>query len=238
MSFSQSGVSGVDVQADGPDLFIVWDSEAPEGTVFQVYVNGRLSWYGTARQCHAPIPAGALGCNIWVDVGTVDPAEAQVDFSSGLASQSVGGSTPQLSWSGGTYLDPSGLDDVQGFRVYRSDSPGAPVDWSAPVDDVPAYPGGWICDGFGLGGFGLGGFGRSASSYVWTSGGLPSGVWQFAVVPYDHEGNNRGTGQTVSVTVAAAPLPPAPAADGTRLAYSYSGPDTRLVTLSWLPSPS
>jgi hypothetical protein len=238
MAFSQSAISGVDVQADGPELFISWNSQAPRGTFFQAYVDDRLAWYGTARRCHVPVPAGASGRNVWVNVATVDPSEARKDFSSGLASQSSGGPRVQLSWAGGTYLDPFGADDVQGFRVYRGASPGAPVDWSAPVADFPAYPGGWVCDGYGLGGFGLGGFGRSASTYLWTSGGLTLGVWQFTVVPYDHTGNNRGLGQAASVNVTAAPLPPAPAADGSRLTYSYSGPGTRQVTLAWMPSPS
>ncbi len=238
MAFSQSGISGVNVQADGPELFVGWASPAPQGTVFQVYADGRLAWYGTARRCHVPIPAGASGRNVWVDVATVDPGEAQRDFSSGLASLSQGGPRVRLSWAGGTYLDTSGLDDVQGFRIYRGAAPGAPVDLSAPVGDVPAYPGGWVCDGFGLGGFGLGGFGRSASAYAWTATGLTGGVWQFAVVPYDHAGNDRGAGQTVSVTVTAAPRPPAAPARGPRLASTYSGPATRRVTLKWLPSPS
>jgi hypothetical protein len=238
MAFSQSVISGVAVQADGPEIFITWQSSAPDGTIFQVYVDHRLSWFGSARRCHAPIPPGLPGRNIWVDVGTVAPAEAGTDFSAGLASLVRGSGSPQLSWLGGTYLDTSGRDDLQGFRIYRSDSAGGPIDLSAPVDEVPAYPGGWICDGFGLGGFGLGGFGRAATEYAWTSESLPAGVWQFGVVPYDREGNNRGTGQTVGVTVNAPPRPPAPSADGSRLTYSYSGPATRQVTLNWLPSPS
>jgi hypothetical protein len=102
------------------------------------------------------------------------------------------------------------------------------VDWSAPVDEVPAYPGGWVSDGFGL----------SATPYVWSTIGLASGVWLFAVVPFDTAGNNRGTGQTVSLTASAAPLPPGPDAGGRRLTYTYSGPGTRQVTLNWLASPS
>ncbi len=238
MAFSQSGITGVNVQADGPELLIQWTSSAVQGTFFQVYVDTRLAWYGTARQCYAPIPAGASGRNVWVDVATVDPAEAPLDFSSNLASLSQGGPLVQLSWTGGTYLDPTGLDDLQGFRIYRGDTPGAAVDMTAPVGDIPAYPGGWICDGFGLGGFGLGGFGRSSSSYTWKSVGLTSGSWQFVVVPYDHQGKNRGAGQTVSVTVTASPRPPAAPPSGPRLTYSYSGPDSRQVTINWLPSPS
>jgi hypothetical protein len=238
MAFSQSGISGVIVQSDGPELLIDWVSPSPEGTIFQVYVERRLSWFGTSRRCHVPIPAGGAGRNIWVEVATVGAGEAHSDYSSSLSGPGHGGSQTLLSWLGGTYLDPSGLDDIRGFRIYRSASPGEMVDWTRPIDEVPAYPGGWVSDGFGLGGFGLGGFGRSANSYNWTSAALPGGVWQFAVVPYDKAGNNRGTGQTVVVAVNSAPRPPAPAADGKRLSYSYSGPATRQVTLNWLASPS
>lgn len=238
MAFSQSGITGVSVLADGPDLLIRWGSVSPQGTVFQVYVDHRLSWFGTSRMCSVPVPSGAKGRNTWVDVGTVTAESAQQDFSAALASQGQGGTRARLTWTGGTYLDPSGRDDIRGFRIYRGSSPGGPVDWSAPVDEVPAYPGGWVSDGFGLGGFGAGGFGRSSTSYVWTSANQPSGTWRFAVVPCDKAGNNRGTGQTVGLTVTAAPRPPAPSPGGTRLTYSYSGPATRQLTLNWLASPS
>jgi hypothetical protein len=238
MPLSQSLINGVTAQADGPDLLIAWNTPAPEGTVFQVYVDHRLSWFGTSRRCHVPVPAGSTGRNVWVDVGTVGGGEAHTDFSTSLASLNQGAAAVELSWSGGTYLDPTGQDDVQGFRIYQSPGPNAPVDLSAPVDDVPAYPGGWISDGFGLGGFGQGGFGRAANSYVWPAGSLASGTWQFQVVPYDRSGTQRGPGQAVSLSVTAAPRPPARGADGRRLTYTYSGPATRQVTLSWLASPS
>jgi len=239
MAFSQSAVSDVKVRADGADLFITWASTAPQGAFFQVYVNARLSWSGTARACHSPTPPVGAGGNVWVDVGTVAADEVRTDFSAGLASLAAGGGVTRLSWLGGTYLDPTGGDDLRGFHVYRSAAPGGPVDLAAPVDAVPAYPGGWVCDGFGLGGFGLGGFGRAATLYRWTSPGLAGGVWQFAVVPFDKAGDDRGPGQTLGVTVAAAPGPPAALTPGgARLSYAYSGPADRRVTLSWLPSPS
>ena len=87
-----------------------------------------------------------------------------------------------MSWAGGTYLDPTGRDDVRGFRIYGSDAPGGPVDYATPLDTVAAYPGGWVSDGFGMGGFGSGGFGRAATTYQWQSDPLAPGVWQFAVV--------------------------------------------------------
>lgn len=238
MAFSQSGISEVDVATEGSELFISWVSPVLQGVMFQVYVDHRLAWYGTKRSCHSPIPTGVRGRNIWVDVGSVLPSEAQRDFSASLSSLSLGGPQNSLKWLGGTYLDTSGNDDLQGFRIYRGVTPGSPVDWSSPIVEVPAYPGGWISDGFGLGGFGLGGFGRAANTYVWTLASMSSGTWNFAVVPFDKAGNNRGNGQNVTVIVTAAPMPPSTSAFGKRLAYVYFGPSTRQLALNWSASPS
>jgi hypothetical protein len=198
----------------------------------------RLAWFGPALRCAVPTPADASGRNTWVDVGVVDPGEATVDFSSSLASLANGAGKVQLTWTGGTYLDPSGQGNVQGFQIYQSPSANTPVDLSAPVDQVAAYPGGWVSDGFGQGGFGQGGFGQSANTYAWSPGFLPSGVWQFTIIPNDWAGNNRGSGQTIPVTIAVPPRPPASPEVGNRLNYSYSGSGTMQVTLSWLASPS
>ena len=237
MSFSQATISDVRVDQDGPELFVSWSSTAP-GSCYQVYVDRRLSWSGLARRCHIPLPPGSSGRNVWIDVGTVALQEATIDFSAQLPTSSSLTTRALLTWNGGTYLDPTGLDDVRGFLVYASPVAGAAVDFAGVPATISAYPGGWISDGFGLGGFGDGGFGRSASTYQWESDFLASGVWSFAVVPYDHAGNARGTGQMAGVTIREAPLPPAVSASGVRLAYQYSGPSSRLATLTWQPSPS
>jgi hypothetical protein len=238
MAFSQWNISGVDVQSDGVELFVNWASPAPQGTTFQVYLDRRLAWNGTSRRCHLPIPAGASGRNVWVYVVSVDPGEATHDYSANLAATSGGCELVQLSWLDGTYLDPSGQGDVRGFRIYRGPAPGAPPTRTTPVGTVAAYPGGWVSDGFGLGGFGLGGFGFASTTYDWVTLIPPAGAWQYAVVPYDSAGNDRGQGQTITVSSSSAPRPPAQSSTGSRLSYSYSGPATRLVTLTWLPSPS
>jgi hypothetical protein len=238
MPFSQASVSDVRVVADGPELFVCWSTTAPSGTRYQVYVNKRLAWSGRSTRCHVPFPVPSAGWNLWVDVGTVDPADATTDFSSSLPAPTGLSTRAQLSWLGGTYLDPTGNDDVRGFRIYGPDTPGGAVDYTTILATIPAYPGGWITDGFGLGGFGQGGFGRAATSYQWESGPLASGAWTFAVVPYDAAGNARPPGQVATVTIAEAPLPPAAAADGTLLSYNYNGPTARTATLTWLPSPS
>ena len=139
---------------------------------------------------------------------------------------------------GGTYLDPTGLDDIQSFHIYQSPAPGTPVALTTAVDRVIAYPGGWINDGFGKGRFGDGGFGRAATLYEWQSGSLASGVWQFSVVPVDKAGNVQGGGQPVSVIINAAPRPPAMDANWSRLTSAYEGPANPQITLNWLTSPS
>jgi hypothetical protein len=238
MPFSQASVSNVQVAADGPDLFVSWSSTAAAGTLYQVYVNKRLAWSGLSTRCYVPLPVPSSGWNIWIDVGTVDAAEATVDFSASLPTTTGLSTRAQLSWLGGTYLDPTGGDDVRGFRIFGSDSPGGAVDYTSALATIHAYPGGWISDGFGLGGFGQGGFGRAANAYQWESGPLASGRWTFAVVPYDTAGNVREPGQIATVTIVEAPMPPAAAADGTLLSYSYAGSSVRTATLTWLPSPS
>lgn len=238
MAFSQSSITQITVQQNGPDLFVTWGSKATAGTVYQVYVDHRLSWFGPSLRCQVPTPSDASGRNTWIDVGTVDPGEDSVNFSSSLGSLAQGIGKVQLSWCGATYLDPSGQGDVSGFSIYQSPSPNTAVNLTTPVDQVAAYPGGWISDGYGLGGFGGGGFGQSATSYSWTPGFLASGVWQFAIIPYDQAGNNRGSGQTVIVTVAVPPRPPALSASGNRLSYTQTGAEAGQVTLSWLASPS
>jgi hypothetical protein len=238
MAFSQTSITDVRVVANGPDLFIAWSSTALAGTTFQVYVDRRLAWYGVSRRCHVPIPAAGIGRNIWVEIGTVATNEPTRNYSSSLIAPGGRTEWAQLSWSGGSYLDPTGKDDIQGFWIYQSPTPGTPVNRIATVDAVIAYPGGWINDGFGKGGFGGGGFGRAATLYGWQSGPLGSGVWQFVVIPFDKAGNSQGVGQLVTVTISAAPNPPAMNASGDRLTLAYAGPSIPQLTLNWLPSPS
>jgi hypothetical protein len=238
MAFSQSLISDVSALQDGPEIYVSWTSSAPPGTTFQVYVDRRLTWYGPGTFCHIPIPADSQARNVWIEVGTVGPGEGPRDFSQGLSGPGGTGPRAILTWLGGSYLDPTGHDDVRSFKIYQSSAPGGPVNFGTAVATIAVYPGGTLTDGFGLGGFGSGGFGRAASSYSWTSDPLGSGAWTFAVVPYDHAGNAQGTPGTTSVTIAAAPRPPAGDANGDRLTYSYAGPATRQVALNWLASPS
>jgi hypothetical protein len=220
MAFSQTGITDVRVMANGTDLFVAWSATSPEGSTFQVYADRGLAWSGTARRCHVPMPSGVVGRNIWVEVGTVGAGEPTRDYSASLVAPGGRSERAQLSWAGGTYLDPTGRDDIQGFRICRGPTPGEPV------------------DGFGKGGFGGGGFGRAATLYQWRSGPLSSGIWQFAVLAVDKAGNTLSVPRPVALTIAAAPRPPAMTPGGSRLMSAYAGPAGRQLTLNWLPSPS
>jgi hypothetical protein len=231
MPFDQSSITEVLPPVwDASVLQIEWISTAPLGTVFQVYINRVLTWHGTSRWVSITMPKS----QVRIDIGAVLPAEATTDFSSLLP---VAPSPyALLSWMGGSYLDPTGNDDVTGFRVYGASSPGGSIDMTSPMAKIPAYPGGIITDGFGLGGFGQGGFGRAASNYSWTSPYLDSGIWSFAVVSVDAAGN-AGAPAVTSVSISAPPRPPAAFADGSRLRCTYNQKN-QTVTLYWQASPS
>jgi hypothetical protein len=228
--FDQSTITDVKPPVwDGSAILLEWTSSAPDGTVFQVYLDRVLAWHGTSHWVTLPMPASRTR----IDIGTVGPGEATTDFSASLpTSPSL---RARLSWLGGSYLDPSGNDDVAGFQVFSEPTPGAGIDYGSPLAEVPTYPGGILTDGFGLGGFGEGGFGRAASAYSWTSPALGPGTWSFAVTSFDAAGN-LGTPMITAVPIDAPPRPPAAFPDGSRLHLAYD-PGTRAATLSWQPSP-
>lgn len=226
MSFSQSAISDPQVSRDGVDMVVSWSSSAPAGTVHQVYVNRILAWHGTASRARLPWPASLS----FVDIGTVDDGVGRTNYASSLTSGSA--NRANLTWLGGTYLSPN----IDHYAIYSGTTPGGSVSFTAPVGTVPAYIGPVITDGYGVGGYGGGGYGAAASSYSWTSRPLAPGVWSFAVVPVDIAGLATGSPSTTTVTIVGPPNPPAPFADGTRLAYSLN-PTTHVPVLSWLASP-
>ena len=226
MGFDQSSI--VEVLAPiyrAAETRLSWTSTAPQGTFFQVYLDGRLAWWGTARSCS--LPTGSSVAH--VDVGAVGAGEERTSFAASLPPRPS--RRVLLTWSGGTYLDPS----LEGFAVYQGVAPSQPPDMAAPVATVNAYPSGLIQDGFGVGGFGQGGFGQSAGDYSWTSPPLDAGWWGFAVAASAQ--GDSGSATTVWTLVAAPPRPPAPASDGSRLRYVHNA-TAGTITLSWNPSPS
>ena len=233
MSFDQSTILEVVPKIEHGDRRISWTSSSPDGSIFQVYLDGVLAWTGTSRTCKVPKPGS--GRSIQIDVGVVTPDARSRSFGRSLPRVSGTGRTVTLTWEGGTYLSPDD-DDVAGFHVYRSTSAGGTVDYSTTYATVPAYIQGIVDDGFGEGGFGEGGFGRSATYYTWVDPAqLPNGVWSYGVKAFDAAGN-ESTVATYAATVTGPPSPPAANPAGVRLTYTYNA-TTRVATLSWLASP-
>lgn len=202
MAFSQTAIQGVNPPIySGGDLLVSWIGTLPAGQAWQVYLDQNLSWNGTTNRCRIPWPPAAVR----IDIGSVPMADAMTSFSASLPRAPA--DKVELSWLGGTFLDPLG-GDVAGFHVYGEAQPGGGIDFTSPLANITAYIGGIVTDGFGLGGFGLGGFGMSASSYSWKSGPLTSGTWHYAVIAYDSAGN-EGAKAFWSGDVEVPPQPPA-----------------------------
>lgn len=221
-----TAITDVATRPDGAELWISWNTTAPAGTLFQVYLDRRLYWRGTDRSLVIPWPRQ----RVRIDVGSVGAGEGNVDYSGSLPSDPVPPDRVTLTWQGGDWQGP----DLAGFGVYSSATPGGAVDYTRQIGFVPATVAGVDLGGYGFGGYGEGGYGQSAAAYSWTSDRLASGVWTFAVVPQDLAGNAQGSPNTVTATVVAPPAAPAPFADGSRLRYSYN-PSTRVPTLTWNP---
>jgi hypothetical protein len=227
MSFSQTSILSVNPPVqNGTQLLLSWTSTAPEGTLYQVYLNQQLAWCGLGLACSISMPTALSR----IDIGTVASADVQANLVSELPATPSRQAT--LSWLGGTFQGA----DIGGFHIYGELTPGSGIDYTTIVATIPAYIAGIITDGFGYGGFGQGGFGQSAGSYSWTSQPLSGGTWNWSVTSYDTAGN-EGDVQTAAVTITAAPLPPSPFANMSRLEYTYDSA-TKQVTLNWNPSPS
>jgi hypothetical protein len=226
--FDQSSNRDVTPSRSATELTDTWVSSAPAGTTFQVYLDNVLAWSGIDRAVHLPWPTGR---NTRISVGTVGVGEEDDDFSASLPA--LNPAFKDLTWEGGTFL----AADIAGFNVYKSATAGGAVDYATVVKVIPAYPGGVVTDGYGMGGYGHGGYGHSASVYVWQTPSLGNGSWTFAVAAFDEAGNEPVSPATVVVVIAAPPRPPAADSQGRRLSYSYND-TTQVATLTWLASPA
>lgn len=227
MPFSQATITDLTVGQDGLDLLVSWTSSAPDGTWFQVYLDGGLAWSGQGRRAHLPYPSR----KVTVHVGAVDSsAERDTSFTSSLPALGGAGRRARLEWS-------SDRNDVAEWRIYGEASPGGGINWAAPIATVPATVG-VDGGGFGVGGFGMGGFGIGGRrSWSYETQPLGAGTWNFGVRAVDGAGNEQPTGSAVlaSAAISAPPRPPAPFGDGTRLRASVNG-STQAV-LTWNASP-
>lgn len=225
MAFNPSTITSVDPpEFEAGHVVLRWQSPDPVGTWYQVYLDGRLVWWGIETQATIPYPSG----RVRIDIGVVANGEQETDFSGSIVTRS---NCARLDWKGGAIQAP----DLASFRIYGEHSPGAGIDYITPIDEITAFPGDVYLDGFGMGGFGEGSFGTSIVLFSWVSNPLAGGTWAFAVVPVDTAGN-EGVPRLGTQHIVAPPGPPGLNAFGQRLTYTYSFA-TKQVTLSWLPSP-
>jgi hypothetical protein len=227
MPFSEAAITSILPPTwQGSDLQLSWTSTSPAGTFYQVYINRTLTWWGTSKFAVIVMPPDT----ITIDIGTVGPGESTLDFSADLPP--MPSSRAVLNWFGGTFEELT----LSGFFVYGSDAPGGAVDFTTELANISAYTGP-PTDGWDLGPWDVGGWGLDAASYSWESGTLASGLWSFAVVPYDSAGN-LGTPTTVAVNINSPPIEPAPFAGSTdRLRYVFNSASEE-ATLTWNSSPS
>lgn len=230
MPFSTANIIGVPLTQELGDgsILVTWTSSSASGIVAQVYENRQLVWWGTDRQVTLP---PILIRAVFV-VGEVGPGEDSTDFSGSLPLLPGTGNRADLQWDGG-YFEGKDLD---GFRVYGSTAPGGAVDQTIVLNDQPIALPGLFATGYGTSPYGQGGYGSGGQGhYFWRSDPLANGVWTFSVIPYDTAGN-EGTAQTIAVTIATIPNPPARNTAGLRMTYTYNS-STHIATLNWLAAP-
>jgi len=227
VAFSQATItSGPTCATDGDMFRVEWTSSDPDGTIFQVYLDGRLVWFGSNRSVLLPMP----GTRVSVQIGTVGATEGPTDFSSSLPAIPGSGNKVRLTWEGGRFIAP---DTVQ-FRVFMNEIPGGAIG-TTPSATINVAPGGIYLDGYGVGGWNGGSWGYASVQYSWTTGPLLPGSYTFLVRAVDAAGN-QGSAAIVFKTIAAPPRPPAANADGSRLTYTYNS-GTRVPTLAWNAAP-
>lgn len=191
---------------------------------YQVYVNGKYA--GTTvdtqqRRMVVPLP-NCLDYPVRIEVFAVEAQYADVDFSdeldvsagsgrvkiSMLCSQDLPpGATAQIYFDNGTgridYENPltdspiqlwSAWQDKAGFAMSRFGQSDFGYDSAATV-------------GFGRGSFGNGLFGLDADTIEWVSPPLQAGIYKFAVVVTDENGNKSSVSETESITVTPAAEP-------------------------------
>lgn len=213
--FDQSPIVDLRVFREPGSLHIKWDSTAPAGSWYQIYINGRLVWDGPKRK-YVDIPfKSRAGHTVYVSVGVVGDTDRHSDF--GHTIDDVPSNRVQLSWQGGTALDPS----IKGFNIYMSTESGGPYSLQNRVGNVKVVTGPDVA---------------SLMPYSWTSGPLRSGTWQFAVAAYDSAGNEDSDPPTWDQAVSVPPPEVAPrAADGKRLWVDSYDQSTNTYTLGWTP---
>ena len=196
-----------------------------QNVFFQVYVNGRFA--GTTldynqRQMIVPIQS-SLTCAVRIEVFAVQAQDVDIDFSDELADSQGGSGRVKISMLRSQNL-PLGataqiyFDNGSGEIDYENPLTNSPIGlWPAWQDKAGfgmsrfgisdfGYDGATAI-GFGKGSFGNGLFGLDADTIEWTSPPLIAGVYKFAVIVTDQEGNQSSVSETGPIIVTPAARP-------------------------------
>jgi hypothetical protein len=236
MSLISNGISSVQVfslpggiWSDGrsvemPQVALVKWRSVLKDVLYQVYVNGiyvGTTVYLDQRQMIVPIPSSFISA-VRIEVFAVLPEYADTDFSSELVG-SFSCSRIKIIMSRSQSL-PAGAT----IQIYYDNGTGQ-IDYENPINHtaIEVWPnwqdkGGMGMSRFGLSdfgynssasvGFGVGCFGKNplgidADTIEWVSPVLPAGVYKFAVILVDKEGNKSSSIETESITVIPEPQP-------------------------------
>ena len=231
MSLISNGINSVrafalpgGIWADGrhvaaPRVALVQWRSVLQDVFYQVYVKGRFA--GTTldtnqRQMIVPIQS-SLTCAVRIEVFAVQAQDVDIDFSDELADSQGGSGRVKISM-----LRSQNLPLGATAQIYFDNGTGE-IDYENPLTDPPirfwsawqdkagfgmnrfgisdfGYDGAAVI-GFGRGSFGNGMFGLDADTIEWTSPLLNAGVYKFAVIVADKEGNKSSVSETGSITV-------------------------------------
>jgi hypothetical protein len=239
MSLIGNGISSVRayilpvaVATDGeavvsPRWAVVHWASPYENMFYQVYTAKRFAGVtisSSQRRLLVPVPDCHISA-IPIEVFAVAPQNAHIDFSSQLTQDYCSGVRAQL-----RILRSQSLPTGGTLQIY-SDGGTGQIDYDNPLNDppIPLWPAwqkksglgmsrfgysdfGWdgsACVGHGSGCFAVGQFGYDGDAVIWQSEPLDAGLYRFAVVVVDAEGNKSEPCISEAVVIVPPALPPA-----------------------------
>ena len=201
-----------------PQMVLVkWRSDL-EDYLYQVYVNGKFAGatiHHKQRQMIVPVPS-SFNCGIRIEVFAVEPEYADLDLSYELT-KPIEGARVRIVLSRNQNLPEGGY-----VQIYYDNAAGQ-IDYENPINESPIriWPAWQDKSGFAMSMFGYSDFGYDSSgaigfakgcfgidefgidfdTIVWESPELSAGIYKFAIVIFDKEGNQSSSSETEPISV-------------------------------------
>ncbi len=209
---------------DSPRTALVrWQSSHNE-KLHQAYVNGKYAGVtvnSQQRQLIVPLPS-SFATAVSIEIFAVEPKDAHIDFSDEVEPVITNGRVKLR------LLRSQNLPFDSTIKIY-SDSATGQIDYdnSLNAEAINVWPSRYdkcgfgnsrfgrsdfgydsaAAVGFGRGNFGRGQFGLDADSIEWMTNQLAKGIYKFAIVVYDKEGEQFSVTETEPITVIPSPRP-------------------------------